>query len=108
LLNVNADTLAGHLAAAVGARRLIVAGATKGVLDGEGQTIAHLTPDEIDRMTASGAAHSGMIAKLAACRYALDGGVTDISIVSGRGVADFDAVEGTRIGLVASTSGRLS
>ena len=108
LLNVNADTLAGHLAAAVGAGRLIVAGATKGVLDGEGQTIAHLTPDDIDRMTASGAAHSGMIAKLAACRSALDGGVSDISIVCGRGVTDFDAVEGTRIGLVASTSGRAS
>ncbi len=33
LLNVNADTLAGHLAAALGADRLIIAGATAGVLD---------------------------------------------------------------------------
>jgi len=108
LLNVNADALAGDLAAALGAHRLIVAGATSGVLDSDGQTIAHLTPDRIDRMTATGAVHSGMIAKLAACRRALDGGVNHVAIVSGRGVSDFDAAEGTRIGLAASTSGRVS
>ena len=105
LLNVNADTLAGHLAAALVARRLIVAGATRGVLGADGQTIAFLTPEDIDRMTATGMAHSGMIAKLAACRRALDGGVTEVAIVSGRGVADFDVAEGTRIGLPASTAG---
>src|SRR5262245_12323426 len=108
LLNVNADTLAGHLAAALRARRLIVAGATKGVLTPDGQTIAYLTPEDIDRMTATGAAHSGMIAKLAACRRALDGGVSEVAIVSGRGVSDFDQAEGTRIGLPASTTGRAS
>jgi acetylglutamate kinase len=108
LLNVNADTLAGHLAAALSARRLIVAGATRGVLAADGQTIAYLTPEDIDRMTSSGAAHSGMIAKLAACRRALDGGVTDVAVVSGRGISDFDLAEGTRIGLPASTTGRTS
>jgi acetylglutamate kinase len=108
LLNVNADTLAGHLAAALTARRLIVAGATRGVLAPDGQTIASLTPEDIDRMTATGAAHSGMIAKLAACRRALDGGVTEVAIVSGRGVSDFDVAEGTRIGVPASTTGRTS
>lgn len=102
LLNVNADVLAGHLAAALSARRLIVAGATRGVLGADGQTIAQLSPDDIDRMTATGAAHSGMIAKLAACRRALDGGVTDVEIVSGRGVSDFDKAEGTRIGFATS------
>lgn len=102
LLNVNADTLAGYLAAVLRAQRLIIAGGTKGVMDGDGQAIAHLTPDDIDRMTASGAAHSGMIAKLAACRVALDGGVADISIVTGRGVSDFSSVEGTRIELSTS------
>ena len=108
LLNVNADTLAGHLAAALGARRLIVAGATRGVLAPDGQTIAYLTPEDIDRMTATGAAHSGMIAKLAACRRALNGGVTEVAVVAGRGVSDFDLAEGTRIGLPASTTGRAS
>jgi acetylglutamate kinase len=97
LLNVNADTLAAHLAAALGAGRLIVAGATAGVLDERGQLISGLTPQAIDEMTASGAAHSGMIAKLAACRRALDAGVSDIAIVAGRGVSDFAAATGTRV-----------
>ena len=97
LLNVNADMLAGHLAAALRARRLIVAGATAGVLGADGQTVAHLTPEEIDNMTASGTAHSGMIAKLSACRRALEGGVAEIAIVSGRGVRDFADADGTRI-----------
>jgi acetylglutamate kinase len=97
LLNVNADTLAGHLAATLSARRLIVAGATPGVLDSEGATLAQLTPEGIDALIASGTVHSGMIAKLDACRRALDGGVTDISIVSGRGVTEFPNATGTRI-----------
>jgi acetylglutamate kinase len=108
LLNVNADTLAGHLAAALRAGRFIVAGATAGVLGADGQTIARLTPEEIDGMTASGTAHSGMIAKLAACRRALDGGVAEIAIISGRGVTDFGDGVGTRIHVAASAVGKQS
>jgi acetylglutamate kinase len=103
LLNVNADTLAGHLAAALRASRLTIAGGTAGVLDAQGATIARLTAEEMDRMIASGTAHSGMIAKLAACRRALDAGVAEIAIVSGRGVMDFTTASGTRI---RSTVGR--
>lgn len=98
LLNVNADTLAGHLAGALAARRLIVAGATAGVLDASGRTISRLTTGDIDAMTASGAAHSGMIAKLAACRRALAAGVAEVSIVSGRAADDFALAPGTRVG----------
>lgn len=97
LLNVNADTLAGHLAAVLGADRLIVAGGTAGVLDGDNRTIPTLTGDEMDAMIASGTAHSGMVAKLAACRRAIAGGVSDVTIVSGRGVQDFASAPGTRI-----------
>jgi acetylglutamate kinase len=106
LLNVNADTLAGHLAAALRADRLIVAGATAGVLDADGHTIGHLTPADIDAMAESGAAHSGMIAKLAACRVALEHGVADIAIVSGREVRDFGDARGTRIRMPAAASGK--
>jgi acetylglutamate kinase len=105
LLNVNADTLAGHLAAALRATRLTIAGGTAGVLDADGRTIAHLSADDMDAMVASGAAHSGMVAKLAACRRALDGGVSEIAIVSGRGVATFADAPGTRI--TRSYAGRL-
>jgi acetylglutamate kinase len=107
LLNVNADTLAGHLAAALRASRLIVAGGTAGVLDRDGATIACLGAAEIDAMTSSGAAHSGMIAKLAACRHALEGGVGEVTIVSGRSVTDFATAPGTRIRLAAAVGGEL-
>jgi acetylglutamate kinase len=99
LLNVNADTLAGCLAAALPAERLIVAGGTAGVLDEKGETISRMTLADIDAMTASGAAHSGMIAKLAACRRAIEGGVRDVAIVSGRNVEQYQDAAGTRVGV---------
>ena len=97
LLNVNADTLAAHLAAVLRAGRLLLAGGTAGVLDPAGATVPSLTPAAIDAMTKSGEAHSGMIAKLSACRRALDAGVAEVAIVQGRGAADFEKAPGTRI-----------
>ena len=97
LLNVNADTLAGHLAAIIQAGRLIIAGGTAGVLDRDEHTIPMLTEEDIAAMTASGAAHSGMIAKLTACVRALDGGVPDVTVVAGRGIVDVTRATGTRI-----------
>jgi acetylglutamate kinase len=97
LLNVNADTLAAHIAVAVGARRLIVAGGTSGVLDDTGRTIARLRSREAARLITRGTAHAGMIAKLQACRAALRGGVGDVLIVNGRD-ADF-----ARLGTAAIT-----
>ncbi len=97
LLNVNADSLAGHVAAALKADALIVAGTTAGVLDAGGRTIRELDLDEIDAMTVSGAAHSGMVAKLAACRHAALAGVTRVAIVSGRASHDLLTADGTQI-----------
>jgi acetylglutamate kinase len=97
LLNVNADTLAGHLASQLPADRLIVAGGTAGVLDGDGHPIPRMGPAEMDGMIAAGTAHSGMVAKLAACRRALAGGVASVAIVTGRGVTDYVHAPGTRI-----------
>ena len=104
LLNVNADVLAAHLAAIVPARRLIVAGGTAGVLDAAGQTVPTLAVDAIDAMMASGVAHSGMVAKLGACRLAFASGVTDISIVAGRGVVDYTTAIGTRIVMTTASA----
>jgi acetylglutamate kinase len=97
LLNVNADVMAAHLAAMLGAKRLIIAGTTLGVLDAEGKPLSELPLDEITRMAANGAAHSGMLAKLNACRRALIAGVGDVAIVSGRATADITNAPGTRI-----------
>jgi acetylglutamate kinase len=97
LLNINADTFAAHLAAALRANRLIIAGTTAGVLDESGRTIPVLTDPEIAAMTTSGAAHSGMIAKLVACRHAAAHGVGEVAIVAGREAAGYDTAPGTRV-----------
>jgi acetylglutamate kinase len=97
LLNVNADTLAGHLAATLRADRMIVAGGTDGVLDTSGALIGQLTLEQVDAMIASGVAHSGMVAKLAACRVAIRGAVGSVAIVNGRRTMDLNAAHGTRV-----------
>ena len=84
VLNVNADTLAAHLAATSGARALVMAGGTSGVLDADGRTIPRLTARGAQALIRSGTANAGMIAKLQACRAALRGGVKTIYIVNGR------------------------
>jgi len=84
LMNVNADTLASHLAAALGARRLVIAGGTSGVLDEQGGTIARLTARDATRMIKAGTANKGMVAKLQACTTALKRGVGDVLIANGR------------------------
>ena len=84
LFNVNADTLASHLAARLNSPRLVVAGATAGVFDRHGATIAHMSFKAIDALIASGDATAGMIAKLTACRAALEGGARDVFIADGR------------------------
>jgi acetylglutamate kinase len=84
LLNVNADTLASHLAGALGARRLVIAGGTSGVLDEQGRTLARLTGRQAARMIKAGTANKGMVAKLQACRSALRQGVGDVVIADGR------------------------
>jgi acetylglutamate kinase len=83
LYNVNADTFAAHLAGAVGAR-LVVAGATAGVLDGAGHTIPALDAEARARLIQSGVATAGMIAKLRACEDALARGAREVVLVDGR------------------------
>lgn len=87
ILNVNADTLASHLAIRLGARRLIIAGGTAGVLDVNGQTIGQLTSREAAQLIKAGTANKGMVAKLEACRTAVRRGVGDVVIADGRSVA---------------------
>jgi len=84
LFNVNADTFAGHVAARLGARRLVIAGTTPGVLDAAGGTIPAMGADDVVRLVGDGTATAGMIAKLRACEQALAAGVGDVVIVDGR------------------------
>ena len=102
LLNVNADTLASHLAAAIGAKRLVIAGGTSGVLDAEGRTIAKLTRRDAARLVKTGTANKGMVAKLQACRAALQQGVGDVVIAGGRQV-ELEGLADARASLAGCT-----
>jgi acetylglutamate kinase len=84
LFNVNADTLASSLASRLGATRLILAGATPGVLDRGGRTIRAIDSRDIDGLVSSGTATAGMIAKLRACQTVTKGRATDVLIADGR------------------------
>jgi len=104
LLNVNADTMAGHLAGRLRAGRLVIAGSTAGVLDATGRTIPLLDPAAIGQLVAGGTATAGMIAKLRACEQALAGGVDDVVIVDGR---DRDALRAAAAGAVPTAATRV-
>jgi acetylglutamate kinase len=95
--NVNADTLAAHLARTCGASRLYFAGAVAGVLDRAGALIETLHLDALDALLSDGTATAGMIAKLAACRDALAGGVGHVQLVCGRDREPFTLSGGTRV-----------
>ena len=84
LFNVNADTLAAHLAGRLKTPRLIVAGATAGVLERDGSTIADMSFGDIEALVASGGATAGMVAKLNACRSAVEAGAREVFIADGR------------------------
>lgn len=92
LFNVNADTLAAHLAGRVAAARLVIAGATAGVLDESGATIPRLDRDGIHALIRSGVASAGMVAKLRACEDALTHGAAEVILVDGRDPAAVEAM----------------
>ncbi|HVT88307.1 MAG TPA: acetylglutamate kinase [Tepidisphaeraceae bacterium] len=86
-LNVNADTAAGHVAAAVKAEKIVVVSDTHGIrkdVNDPESRISHLTVSQIDDMVKSGAITSGMLPKVEACVTALRGGVSKAHIIDGR------------------------
>lgn len=100
ILNVNADVMACRVAAALPDADLVIAGGTPGVLDDNGTTIADLDLSGIGALIASGTATAGMVAKLSACRTALEAGVASVRIIDGRRLdagEDLDIAAGTRI-----------
>jgi acetylglutamate kinase len=102
LFNVNADTFAGHLAARLCARRLVIAGTTPGVLGAAGATLPVLGADAVTRLVGDGTATAGMIAKLRACEHALAGGVDDVVIVDGRDRAALESAANNTTPLMAT------
>jgi acetylglutamate kinase len=82
--NINADTVAGAIAAALKARKLILLTDVDGVLDADGRLISQLSAASARAMLESGVASGGMIPKLETCLEALAGGVGAVHVLDGR------------------------
>ena len=82
--NINADTVAGALAGALKAKRMLMLTDIKGVLDGDGELIREMTVAQARELIASGVATGGMIPKLENAIHAIESGVEAVVILDGR------------------------
>jgi acetylglutamate kinase len=82
--NVNADTFAGAIAGALGAKRLLLLTDVPGVLDKNKDLIKELRVDDIRGLIADGTITGGMIPKVETCIYALEQGVEGVVILDGK------------------------
>ena len=82
--NINGDTAAGAIAAALTADRLLLLTDVDGVRDASGAVVTELTADQIRQMTADGIIAGGMIPKTETALTAIDGGVRAVVILDGR------------------------
>ena len=82
--NINADTMAGALAAALGAARLLLLTDVSGVLDSDGELLTDLTPADIAELRRRGTITGGMIPKLETCVSAVEAGCEAAVVLDGR------------------------
>jgi acetylglutamate kinase len=82
--NINADTVAGAVAAALKATRLLLLTDVAGVLDADKRLLSEITAAVARRMIADGVIYGGMIPKVETCLDAVDGGVEAAVILDGR------------------------
>ena len=82
--NINADTVAGALAVALSAKRMLLLTDVAGVLDGAGELIKQMSLDEARAAIADGVVKGGMIPKLETAIAAVEGGVEAVVILDGR------------------------
>jgi acetylglutamate kinase len=82
--NINADTAAGAIAAAVKAKRLLLLTDVAGVLDSKKQLIEELAIDEVPALIEKGVITGGMIPKVKSCVDVVEAGVEGVIIVDGR------------------------
>ncbi len=82
--NINADTMAGAVAAAMDAARLFLLTDVAGVLDKQGELLTDLDPKRIAELQQDGTISGGMIPKLETCLMAVEGGVDAAVILDGR------------------------
>ena len=82
--NINADTVAASIAAAVGAEKLILLTDVEGIKDSSGNIVYEADGHEIHEMIDYGVISGGMIPKVLGCLDAIDGGVKGAHIIDGR------------------------
>ena len=82
--NINADTVAGAIAAAVGASRLLLLTDVAGVLDKDGNLLTDLSTERVRELQKDGTIYGGMIPKLETCVNAVENGVDASVIIDGR------------------------
>ena len=82
--NVNADTVAGALAGALKAKRMLLLTDVEGVRGADGQLIRQMTVADARRLIDEGVASGGMIPKLQTCMAAIESGVEAVVILDGR------------------------
>ena len=82
--NINADTVAGAIAGALRAERLLMLTDVRGVMDAEGRFVAEMTVAEARAGIAAGWISGGMIPKVETCIYAIEKGVKGAVILDGR------------------------
>jgi acetylglutamate kinase len=82
--NINADIVAGRLAADLGAEKLMLLTNTAGLLDKAGRTLTGLSPAEVDALIDNGTISGGMLPKVRCAVDAVAAGVHSAHIVDGR------------------------
>ena len=82
--NINADTMAGAIAGALGAKRLFLLTDVPGVLDKQGELLTDLDPRGVEALKADGTISGGMIPKVDTCVNAVAAGVDAAVILDGR------------------------
>ncbi len=82
--NINADLVAGKVAEALTAEKLILLTNIAGLLDKENKVLTGLSPTEVDRLIADGTIYGGMLPKIQCALDAVKAGVTSAHIIDGR------------------------
>ncbi|MDX1657031.1 MAG: acetylglutamate kinase, partial [Candidatus Competibacteraceae bacterium] len=82
--NINADLVAGRMAQALGAGKLILLTNTPGVLDREGRLLTGLDAHRVQALIDEGTIHGGMLPKIRCALEAVQGGAKAAHIIDGR------------------------
>ncbi|GEK48741.1 acetylglutamate kinase [Halomonas pacifica] len=82
--NINADLVAGKVAEALGAEKLMLLTNVAGLMNGEGEVLTGLSTQDVDALIGDGTIHGGMLPKIRCALEAVKGGVQSAHIIDGR------------------------